>query len=700
MGLPTSRPAEEASIIEGLEATVTVTTTGGSPELYYEGSVESYLEEVGHFDTSTYVSIPPVIIDLPEVQQLGSEFFYNYYTRDERTVEAGVMTVIDLESADQDIEFVKQRQDNPRSVIIKLRTFGDDAYNIETSFADTLVDEYIAANVNDDFIQNNLGNIVYEGAMTSGKYTQLSLVDNQVDQSFYNALESSLGSSGLGFLTTDIVEQPTIQSKIDALAAFLAAPFAESTGGQNPVRDIITNTQPELGTRVGYAPTDMREDVSDDALRSVRFVEFNSTLNNLVIKNLVLGAVEDRGSIYQDELLGVVNQAKNIQSLYKAGARPGLLSVDDYDIMVPSIDFLDADADSSLYYNESARPIGFLIEKYEMQATDTGWERKVRDPIIISTFGNYNIFDPDVKYGGTYVYKARVLYLATYAVTAVDPSGLTPDEPAISISLCASNGVMTKVNCEEKVAPRPPQNLSFQFDRPNNNLVIYWEEPLNPQRDVVRYQLLKRSTVNESFELIAEYDFDNSTSKVVPLEIAPAEIITVTGYPLKYFVDNNFNRESRAIYAMAAIDARGLTSCYSEQIEVNIDSFKNVVITNRISPPGAPKPYPNLYLNTDLFVDTMKSSGKKKITLFFDPEYRDIKRTYPDAGFLLSADTSSPRSASESISTRFIGPKYILQIINLDLQDSAIFEIDINDQTGPIDPVPITSARLRTSITS
>tara|TARA_R110001583_G_scaffold31600_1_gene107897 strand:+ start:70183 stop:72234 length:2052 start_codon:yes stop_codon:yes gene_type:complete len=675
-------------------------TSPSTPEM------DAWVADHGNFDTSTYVSVPPVIVDLPEVHELSSTFFYNYYTTDERTATSGEYTFIDIMSTDQSIEFMMNQDDNPRSVVLRIRVFGEDAYNIESQDA-TYIDDYIDSEVNDDFIQRNLSNMVYEGAMTSGRYTQLSLMDDQVDKSFYNALESSL--SGVGTIITDVVDQPTVQSKIDALAGFLAAPFALATGGQNPVRDIVTNTQPLLGTTVGYADTDMRADVADDTLRSVRFVEFTSSLNNLVIKNLVLGAIEDRGSIYQDELAGVATQAIEIQRLYKAGSRPSVISPSDYDIIIPSIDFVDADADRAYYgedgvekyYNESAKPIGLFIEKYEMQATEEGWERKVMDPIIINTVGNYNIFDPDVKYGATYVYKTRVVYLTTHAVTAVDPSGLTPDEPAISVSMCASNGVLTKVNCVETVAPRPPQNLSFQFDRPNNNLVIYWEEPLNPERDVVRYQLLRRDNINDPFELIAEYDFDNSTEKVIPLEIASVSVITVTGHPLKYYVDENFNRSSRAIYAMAASDARGLTSCYSEQIEVNIDTFKNSVVTNRISPPGAPKPYPNLYLNNDLFIDTMKSSGKKKITLFFDPEYKDIERTFRSEGAGWSTDTSSPLTDSTaSVSTRFIGPKYILQIINLDLQDSAIFEIDINDQTGPIPPIPFTTARLRTSITS
>ena len=50
-------------------------------------AAELQLEDiVDDWNTASYPSAPPCVIDLPEVKTLSSEFFYNYYVRDERTV--------------------------------------------------------------------------------------------------------------------------------------------------------------------------------------------------------------------------------------------------------------------------------------------------------------------------------------------------------------------------------------------------------------------------------------------------------------------------------------------------------------------------------------------------------------------------------------------------------------------------------------
>ena len=146
---------------------------------------------------------------------------------------------------------------------------------------------------------------------------------------------------------------------------------------------------------------------------------------------------------------------------------------------------------------------------------------------------------------------------------------------------------------------------------------------------------------------------------------------------------------TRFIYAIAGIDARGLTSSYSEQVKVRFNVVKNKLIVNRISPKGAPKPYPNIYLDGDIFVDTMRSSGASRMRVYFDPEYYDVVRTMriPDS------------DATTTLSQNLISDKYKIQIINLDLQESQLLNLGVADETGaPLD-VPITSATLKTLIT-
>jgi hypothetical protein len=61
---------------------------------------------------------------------------------------------------------------------------------------------------------------------------------------------------------------------------------------------------------------------------------------------------------------------------------------------------------------------------------------------------------------------------------------------------------------------------------------------------------------------------------------------------------------------------------------------------------GAPKAYPNMYLNRDTFVDTIRDSGHSRMHVVFNPEYlqvldargNDLKllKTGPDAIYKLS----------------------------------------------------------------
>ena len=49
---------------------------------------------------------------------------------------------------------------------------------------------------------------------------------------------------------------------------------------------------------------------------------------------------------------------------------------------------------------------------------------------------------------------------------------------------------------------------------------INWQFPINPQRDIKRFQIFKRFSTSDPFTLIAEYDFDNSTIRTSVSEVA------------------------------------------------------------------------------------------------------------------------------------------------------------------------------------
>ena len=67
---------------------------------------ETLQEELGYTDTSTYPAAPVTVIDLKEPLSLESEFFYNYYTKDERSATPGIYTTVNIHASDQDVEFL------------------------------------------------------------------------------------------------------------------------------------------------------------------------------------------------------------------------------------------------------------------------------------------------------------------------------------------------------------------------------------------------------------------------------------------------------------------------------------------------------------------------------------------------------------------------------------------------------------------
>ena len=122
---------------------------------------------------------------------------------------------------------------------------------------------------------------------------------------------------------------------------------------------------------------------------------------------------------------------------------------------------------------------------------------------------------------------------------------------------------------------------------------------------------------------------------------------------------------SSFIYAVACIDAHGLSSNLSPQFEISFDKYKNKINKRLISASGAPKSYPNLYLLDDAFVDVIKDSGHDRMTVYFDPEFLNVFNTDgSDLGLLATKNNDG---------------LYKLQFINTDLQQATTLDIIVND---------------------
>ena len=654
--------------------------------------------ELGLTDTNLYPSAPATAIDLTEPTSVSSDFYYKHYTPDERTADPDTEGVIDISPASEDLEQAKRRLTLPRSAVIKIQV--PEWTPIKT------IDGYThwgwvswRKMVENNFMRRFPEKIVFEGAVANTRFSSLILQDNQIDDTFYKTLDQSVAFK-------EAYSKTGTDSELgNYLDRYYTSPMAYASATPSTIRKVMSNYQPK---GIAYASTDARREVIAEALRDVRFCEFNFTVNNAIAHNIVLAGLEDRGNIYQDELIGVLDDAKEVQDYFVTTVNPAVVDGTEYDLDLAAV-FLEKkdtiEYDYSKGVDEASYPIGLYVEKHEIQTLDDGSFKSTKcEPIIIPEYGNFNILDSQIRYGATYIYRVRIVYCVAYEATVIDHAGMTDPEPVFAAAMIASQGLKTQVICIENIPPDPPRNLTFNYDFSDNSLDVFWEEPTNSQRDVVRYQVLKRSSVDEPFALVRELDFDNSTDRVVPLEVAPPRKIERVPTPRKWIKDRSFKRSTSEIYACAAIDARGLTSGYSEQIRVSFDRFKNKIETSRVSPPRAPKPYPNLYLDKDLFVDTMKSSGATRMRIFFDPEYFDVLQTIKVTGeSTIGGKTggkgkasTTPKETTIRESLDLISEQYKLQIINVDLQDSKIFNINIDKLTFDITEIPVTSATIKT----
>jgi len=223
------------------------------------------------------------------------------------------------------------------------------------------------------------------------------------------------------------------------------------------------------------------------------------------------------------------------------------------------------------------------------------------------------------------------------------------------------------VKCTENIPPPPVADLNIVWDYSEKVPVLLWNFPTNPQRDIKRFQIFKRNKITEPFRLLKELDFDNSELRYSSGENVLPGLVEKLKHATTSFVDREFTKQSTAIYAVCCIDAHGLSSNYSLQMQISFDSFKNKLRKKLISCAGAPKSYPNMSLLHDTFADTMKVSGHTRVRVVFDPEFLDVFDAGGNDLQLLAVDRYDANA------------KYQLQFINTDVQRQEIVSIKIKD---------------------
>lgn len=619
-------------------------------------------------------------VDIPEVKDFSAKFSYNFFVPDESVNESGgVPDLILLRQSDNVnsafVQYANARA--PRFVIfnftsVKLSDMGRAVSDSDVATA--VFDKSLP----DNLISNNIDKIISEDDFSSNDFISIQFHDGQLNEKLYELVSGSmLQHSQMVESDPNVSAYKAAQTLSGQLPSFIKLHFltrAMSSPLLNHGSSFLTPATDPDSSSTQFRNIRNQLDASgrNASLTVNRFfarlasVNINTQINTKLFADVVDRMIKDPQSSYGNDLHSLYQFSKQVQQ--SSQQRFSLaISEDDYKTVVPFVSLQVARTAGSIE-KQSAEVVGYIIDKVEI--TSNGTINQCPSIVIespqVSTSADFKI-----KYGTSYCYTMRTI--VRFTLPAIDAD--TGDIATIQILVSSKPSNKVYVKTYEYVAPPPPTDLNFTWNYETDQLLVHWTFPPNSQRDIKKFQLFRRKDINHPFELIKMYDFDDSVLKWPDNENPSPALVENLTSPASFFTDDEFVRNSRYIYAVASIDAHGMTSNYSAQFEIWFDQFKNQVMKKLISHVGAPKPYPNLYLETDTFVDTLRVNGpnSKNLKLYFNPEYYQL--------------FDDDNRYTKVVSTIQDGGEYKVQFINVDNQKSQLLSIKIDDQITVSTPV-------------
>ena len=597
-------------------------------------------------------------INIPEPSSLNINFIYNYYKRDEKVNEDQNLINLSFSSgADNLYDATTERI--PRFVTLEISP---------PSLPEglTTANPTVFLGLTDESIINNL---VYEGSKVNRYFTSTRLKDTGTEQRLYKLLQSTA-------FFLDIVSPSDSQK---STAQKLHNTLTEKGGLIGEDKKLLVEYMANIGME-GYSyGSEVSSDIASYAKDPLAGQTFSVQFNKLLIEDLMKASNNISDNVYNDELRYIEERSEDIKNsllnsnYYFAGS----YSESDYELNVSPTDDQISSLEltsSDQHYPTIVDMIGFLYEKYEINANGV---KVFKEQRILRGLSNKYAIDDNVKYGSVYQYSIRTIARVKSVVRIEDEDGLS-DQLSYATFFVASRPLTDSVTTIETVAPEPPGAFSVKFDYQASIPLLRWQFPVNKQRDIKKFEVFKRFSVNDPFTLIGYIDFDDSQIPTINMLIPAISVYKKVEKPILYFYDKSHKEGEKPIYAVGCVDAHGLESNYSAQIQVEHDKKTNRVKRTIISRSNSPKPFPNFYLNRDGFSDAIKTSGYSRFKLFFDPEYYKVKRqVITGDGETIDKDLNLLVADNQNDKLR-----YNFHFINVDNQKDATLRIGIEDLTS------------------
>ncbi len=633
---------------------------------------------------SSYPSKPITLIDVPEIKEFSGEFIYQFFSKKERLLEKNRKTG-QLQAFDIPDEFrfkSAETLDEKRfdRLISKIPRYNKLVF-VPAKSQNAGYNEFIPSlkreNKTTTLIRDALqaGKLQDESSFANNAFFGITFQDDIIDNRLkfltsgsiakrYTAKNRELENS-INDKKSELVDK--LSSEYSLLDAARALADQTSMGVSNSF--IASSLSYINEQRLKIISDDEQSILSNDAFERVRDVNVRAQFNNKIIGKIVSNIVNDPISQFSNDFASSLQDAKRIEEESKNSHSSNIMSPDEYDGIFEALSTSPAVTGD---YQSRTEVIGYLIEKSELES---GASVPVKlSPIILENPDASQFIDENVRYGSTYIYTIRTVAKVSIGMVIEDS-----DNSVIATGLVTSRkSRRVVVKCIDEVSPPPPADFNIMWNHENSSPTLMWNLPVNPQRDIKKFQVFRRKSINEAFQLIKEIDFDDSEILTARRESPRNDLIEKNDSISTRFIDDEFNIQQNYIYAVACIDAHALSSGYSVQFEVSFNRFANKIEKHLISQSGAPKAYPNLYLKKDIFIDTINDSNHSRMRIFFDPELLQVHDKNGNELRLIS--TKKQSSAEPKINS--IG-SYQLQFINVDLGQQEIIDLNILDERTP-----------------
>jgi hypothetical protein len=617
------------------------------------------------------------VIEVPKVRNFTAEFKYNFFTPDEIINDTGGVPAEALArpASNIDADFIQWSLTRvPREVdfsfsLPKIAEIG----NVVSELQQRNNKHKNTGTQYGSLIQDNIDKIIDEDYFSLNGFVAVSFHDGQIDDKIHSLVSGTLTMSTLEDEHQSNTSHYRASQRLVAVLPKRIQPHFVFRGMSMPHRAYGGRFYPlrikgrvRSPTRHPKSPPIRFIDHYFDRLKKVAI---HGQVNSKLFQDLVQKTISDPTSVHAADVATMHSFAKQAKQATNHRFSPAVAE-QDYKTFVPFIS-VKKQGTAAHHDKYSAEVVGFIIDKFEQLPDGT---TKKLEPIVIETPHAALSADFKIKFNSTYCYSIRTI--AQLTLPAIDDSNF--DVATVKVLVSSKPSHKIYVPTSKFDAPPPPGDIDFVLNYETNKLLVTWAFPVWSQRDVKKFQIFRRKNINHPFELQKEYNFDDSVAQAKLIfndnERPDPTLVEVLAAPCQFYIDDEFDvtvntsKEKSFIYAVSCIDAHGLSSALSAQYRVWYDPFKNKLLSEHVSHLGAPKCYPNLYLDGDIFTNTIKVSGpsSKSMKLYFNPEYYVV---YDDN-----------ERTDHVVATQQKGGSYKLQFINMDNGKAHDIDIFIDDQ--------------------